>query len=147
MLVIPYRKVQRLTDLTSEEVTDLFTTVQKVQKMLAKNFFRYGDARGRIEDGSFNIAVQDGAESGQTVPHVHCHVIPRTRNPNEGVKGDEIYDRLQGEKGNVGGGLWDSRPKQVGRFPHIEEEDRNPRSAEDMNKEAAFFREQMELVE
>jgi bis(5'-adenosyl)-triphosphatase len=138
--VIPFRPVQRLTDLTTDEVTDIFTLVQKVQKMLAKNYFD-----GKIEDGSFNIAIQDGKESGQTVPHVHCHIIPRTKDSTEG---DGIYDRLQGEEGNVGGGLWDlERPKPIGKFPRIEDEDRKPRSKEDMNKEAVFFKEQMELVD
>jgi bis(5'-adenosyl)-triphosphatase len=114
--------------------------------MLARNYFGPPQTNeGKIKDGSFNIAIQDGKESGQTVPHVHCHVIPRTKDSKEG---DEIYDRLQGEEGNVGGGLWDrERPKQMGKFPRIEDADRKPRSAEDMKKEAAFYREQMLLVE
>lgn len=63
-------------------------------------------------------------------------------------EGDGIYDRLQGEEGNVGGGFWDQqRPIQVGKFPKIEEEDRKPRGKEEMNKEAKFYREQMELVD
>ncbi|CZR62267.1 related to bis(5`-nucleosyl)-tetraphosphatase (asymmetrical) [Phialocephala subalpina] len=146
VLVIPYRAVRRLTDLTTEEVSDLFTTVQRVQKMLAKNYFKNDGAEGKLEDGSFNIAIQDGPESGQTVAHVHCHIIPRTKDSSD--EGDGIYDRLQGEEGNVGGGLWDlKRPTPIGKFPKIEDADRKPRSADDMNKEAAFLREQMELVE
>ncbi|KAH8656151.1 hypothetical protein BGZ60DRAFT_417890, partial [Tricladium varicosporioides] len=39
VLVIPYRPAQRLTDLTQDELTDMFTTVQKVQRMLAKKLF------------------------------------------------------------------------------------------------------------
>ncbi|KAF8859103.1 HIT-like protein [Acephala macrosclerotiorum] len=146
VLVIPYRAVRRLTDLTAEETSDLFTTVQRVQRMLAKNYFKTGDTTGKIEDGSFNVALQDGPEAGQTVAHVHCHIIPRTKDSSG--EGDGIYDRLQGEEGNVGGGLWDlKRPTPIGKFPRIEDADRKPRSADDMNKEAAFFREQMELVE
>ncbi|KAE8444514.1 hypothetical protein EG329_000498 [Mollisiaceae sp. DMI_Dod_QoI] len=146
VLVIPYRAVRRLTDLIPEEVSDLFTTVQKVQKMLARNFFRGNEATGKIEDGSFNIAIQDGPESGQTVAHLHCHIIPRTKDSSG--EGDGIYDRLQGEEGNVGGGLWDlQRPIPIGKFPKIEDIDRKSRSADDMNQEAAFLRKQMELVE
>ena len=143
--MIPYRQAQRLTDLSQDEVTDLFTTVQKVQKMLAKNYFGSANAPGKVEDGSFNITIQDGKWAGQTVAHVHCHIIPRTKGSDEG---DGIYDRLESEEGNVGGGLWDqSRPAQHGKFPRIEDADRKPRSAEDMNKQAASFREQMALVE
>lgn len=145
--MIPYRPVSRLTDLTVDEVTDLFTTVQKVQKMLAKVYFKDGDATGKVDDGSFNVAMQDGPEAGQTVAHVHCHIIPRTRESS--TLGDGIYDKLQGEEGNVGGGLWDSkRPvADVGKFPKIEDADRLPRAPEVMNKEATFFREQMDLIE
>ena len=42
---------------------------------------------GRLENGSFNIAIQDGKEAGQTVPHVHCHIIPRVKE-KDGVKGE-----------------------------------------------------------
>lgn len=144
--MIPYRAVQRLTDLTTDEVLDLFTTVQKVQQMLARNYFKNSDEIGEIEEGSFNIAIQDGQEAGQTVAHMHCHIIPRTKDTAR--EGDGIYDRLQGEKGNVGGGLWDlHRPTPVGKFPQIEDADRKPRSPDDMNKEATFLREQMKLVE
>jgi bis(5'-adenosyl)-triphosphatase len=145
VLVIPFRKVQRITDLTTDEVTDLFTLVQRVQRMLAKTHFGAPGAPGAPEDGSFNVAIQDGKEAGQTVPHAHCHVIPRTKDAEK--EGDELYGRLQGEEGNVGGGLWDmERPKHRGKFPKIEDADRIPRSVEDMNKEAEFYREQMELV-
>lgn len=146
VLVIPYRAVPRFTDLTPAEVTDMFITVQKIQKMLAKQYFKEDGEAGKLEDGSFNVALQDGPEAGQTVAHVHCHVIPRSK-ATSGL-GDGIYDKIQGEEGNVGGGLWDSkRPVPIGKFPKIEDADRHPRSPDVMNKEAAFFREQMELVE
>lgn len=137
VLVIPFRPVQRLTDLTLDEVTSVFTTVQRVQRMLAKVYFTStnNESSNLLEGGSFNIAIQDGKDAGQTVPHVHCHIIPRTRvNENEVGEGDGIYDRLQGEEGNVGGGLWDlsKRPEQVGKFPVIEDEDRRARSKEEM---------------
>lgn len=151
MLVIPYRQVRRLTDLTSEEVADIFGTVQKVQKMLAKQYFKSeSEEVGKILNGSFNVALQDGPESGQTVPHVHVHIIPRPKlREGEEELGDGIYDRLQGEEGNVGGGLWDSsrRPVPTGKFPKIEESQREPRSKEVMDKEADFFRSEMEKVD
>jgi bis(5'-adenosyl)-triphosphatase len=52
VLVIPYRNVPRLTDLTTAEVTDLFATVQKVQKMLARQYFKSEtDSEGKVESG------------------------------------------------------------------------------------------------
>lgn len=148
VLVVPFRPAQHLTDLSRDEVSDLFSTVQKVQKMLARTYFGSSEATltgGKVGDGSFNVAIQDGKWAGQTVPHVHCHVIPRLKGDDAG---DEVYERLESEEGNVGGGLWDRRrPAQHGTLPKIEDSDRKPRSAEDMQKEAAFFREQMALVE
>lgn len=127
MLVIPYQQHQRMTDISPLELSDIFSTTQKVQNMLASHYFPGGD----IKKGSFNIAIQDGPESGQTVPHFHCHIIPRTKDST--VVGDAIYDKLQGELGNVGGGLWDrtvglgERPVQKGKFPKVDDEDRMPR--------------------
>ncbi|KAA8571877.1 hypothetical protein EYC84_001831 [Monilinia fructicola] len=143
VLVIPYKQHPRMTDLSPHELSDIFLTTQKVQKMLASHYFPRED----LKEGSFNVAIQDGPESGQTVPHFHCHIIPRTKEST--VIGDGIYDKLQGEEGNVGGGLWDravelgERPVQKGKFPKVDDEDRLPRSAEEMNQEAALFREQM----
>lgn len=115
--------------------------------MLAKNYFGAPKSNtGKIEDGAFNVAIQDGKLSGQSVPHVHVHIIPRTKDSAD--EGDAIYDRLQGEEGNVGGGLWDQeRPKLAAKFKQIEDGERRIRSKEEMNEEAAFYREQMELVE
>ncbi|KAK1759357.1 HIT-like domain-containing protein [Echria macrotheca] len=119
VLVCPLVPHRRLTDLSLGEITDLFATVQRVQRLLARCFFRNSSSHlGRsgwvteeIENGgSFNIAVQDGPEAGQTVPHVHVHVIPRIKGESEKDgegEGDVLYERMAGEDGNVGGGLWD----------------------------------------
>ena len=55
VLVIPFRPVQRVTDLTPEEVMDLFTSVQKVQRMLARRYFK---PTGEMGEGSFNLAIR-----------------------------------------------------------------------------------------
>ena len=40
-----------------------------------------GEARQQLQDqlhpDGFNVGVNDGVAAGQTVPHVHVHVIPR----------------------------------------------------------------------
>jgi diadenosine tetraphosphate (Ap4A) HIT family hydrolase len=67
VLIIPKRVCPRIVDLTSEEVSDLFATVHKVAPVIERHY--QGD--------SLNIAIQDGASAGQTVPHVHVHILPR----------------------------------------------------------------------
>ncbi|KAJ8409313.1 hypothetical protein AAFF_G00235110 [Aldrovandia affinis] len=42
---------------------------------------------------SLTIAIQDGPEAGQTVKHVHVHVLPRRAGDFE--KNDSVYDELQ----------------------------------------------------
>ena len=101
------------------EVTDLFSTVQVVQRMLGRYYFAAPSTKSDNKKetmhfleagGSFNIAVQDGPEAGQTVGHVHVHVIPRIRDvsaKDAETPSDELYEWMAAEKGNVGGALWD----------------------------------------
>lgn len=67
VLIIPKRVCVRIADLTSEEMSDLFSVVQRVGPVIEKYYG--GDA--------LNIAVQDGKAAGQSVPHVHVHILPR----------------------------------------------------------------------
>ncbi|TPX10505.1 uncharacterized protein E0L32_008555 [Thyridium curvatum] len=197
VLVCPRAPHRRLTDLTPPELTDLMLAVQRVQRALAAHYFpaaagtgatgAAGATGGTPESGSFNIALQDGPGAGQTVAHVHVHVIPRisgaTAKP-AGVEGDKLYEEMAGEEGNVGGALWDrerarararsaaagagagagagaaaqssisnsnsnsnSRPVPGGGFPRIEDEDRVARSMEEMEAEAALFKEVLARIE
>ncbi|KAI1462041.1 HIT domain-containing protein [Annulohypoxylon moriforme] len=154
VLICPRQPHKRLTDLAAAELTDLFQAVQRVQRMLARHYFSASPSNGAPEDGSFNIAIQDGVEAGQTVSHVHVHVIPRIRGATakEGSgPGDRIYQLMAAEEGNVGGALWDrelknfrsrfsERPEAGGKFESIEDSERHPRSAEEMEAEANMFR-------
>ncbi|KAK7712937.1 Dinucleoside triphosphate hydrolase [Diaporthe eres] len=161
VLVCPSRPHKRLTDLSPPEVTDLFATVQRVERMLARHYFPSEKAQTTpsataAPGGSFNIAVQDGPEAGQTVAHVHVHVIPRVRGLSskpEDTAGDELYERMAREEGNVGGALWDrqqsvgARPVPGGAFDRIEDSQREARSMEAMVAEAEMFREALRVME
>ena len=45
----------------------------------------------------FNVGVNDGKDAGQSISHVHVHLIPRrkgdTENPKGGVRGAIPYKR------------------------------------------------------
>ncbi|KAI1774100.1 HIT-like protein [Hypoxylon cercidicola] len=164
VLVCPKKPHHRLTELTAPELTDLFQAVQTVQRMLARYYFSHAwfekhghdtaTADGTPTAGSFNIAIQDGQEAGQTVDHLHVHVIPRIRGETakeEAGPGDQIYEWMAAEDGNVGGALWDreikklrlqlgNRPEPGGGFPSIEDSERHPRTAEVMEAEAEEYR-------
>ncbi len=57
VLVIPTRIVKRFTEMTSEEVSDLFLTTQRIGKLIEQ---LYGAT-------SLTVAIQDGPEAGQSV--------------------------------------------------------------------------------
>ncbi|KAK7418488.1 Dinucleoside triphosphate hydrolase [Neonectria magnoliae] len=138
ILVCPHAPHQRITDLTPEETADLFTTVQLTQRLLARAYF----PRPVPDAGSFSVAVQDGAAAGQTVPHVHVHVIPRQ--PGDLGTPDVVYVKMAGEEGNVGGALWDRemrrRPAPGGGLPRVDDDDRHPRGEEEMLEEAERYK-------
>ena len=131
VLVCPVRVQPRLADLSKDEISDLFTTVTRVQRTLKRVY----------KADAFNVAVQDGEAAGQSVPHVHCHVIPRTQGDPGG--GDKVHEWLEGEEGDVGAHQKEAQnvDKKTGDWP--KDEERKPRSKEDMNKEAAWLREEM----
>ncbi|XP_022538498.1 bis(5'-adenosyl)-triphosphatase [Astyanax mexicanus] len=83
VLVCPLRPVERFRDLRPDEVADLFTTTQRVANVVEQHY----------RASSLTIAIQDGPEAGQTVKHVHVHVLPRRAGDFE--RNDSIYDELQ----------------------------------------------------
>ncbi|KYK59451.1 Bis-triphosphatase [Drechmeria coniospora] len=146
ILVCPRTAHLRLTDLSAAETADLFTTVQRTQRLLGRCYFSPpGDVSA---GGSFTVAVQDGVEAGQTVPHVHVHVIPRTKGDMGASGTDAIYDKMAAEEGNVGGALWDvqRRPSPGGGMARVEDAHRSARTAEQMEAEANRYRALLEDV-
>ena len=131
----PRRITPRLSDLTHTEVTDLFLTVQRVGRMIE-----------RVYDGtSLNVAMQDGADAGQSVPHVHTHIIPRKRADLVDKGGsDIIYDMLEGEEGDIGRQLQERSEVVRPRFPKVADEAREPRNTEQMAEEAQRLAQEME---
>lgn len=80
-LVIPKRHVGSYFDLTEDEVTDIWSMVNDVKKVLDYMY----------EPDGYNIGINVGKAAGQTVPHVHIHVIPRylgdMEDPKGGIRG------------------------------------------------------------
>lgn len=79
-LVIPKRHVGSFFELGEEEVQAMMGLLKKAKANLDKEF----------NPDSYNIGVNDGPQAGQTVPHVHMHLIPRyegdVKDPRGGVR-------------------------------------------------------------
>jgi bis(5'-adenosyl)-triphosphatase len=99
---------------------------------------------------SLNIAVQDGVHAGQSVPHVHTHIIPRKAADLDHHGGtDAVYDLLDGDEGDVGKVFRDAfadseKPRTRTRFPVVDNEERKPRTKEEMHDEAEMLAREME---
>jgi len=122
VMLVPTRVVPLLSDLTEEEYLDLWGSVRTVQAMLGRHYNCPG----------FNVAVQDGPAAGQSVPHVHVHVLPRREGDFE--RNDDVYDELE---------AWAPRENSAckqGRLDVPEDDERRDRTMEEMNAESMIYK-------
>jgi diadenosine tetraphosphate (Ap4A) HIT family hydrolase len=66
-LVIPVRHVASFFDTTAGERTAMLNLIEAAKHQLQVEF----------DPAGYNIGVNDGAAAGQTVGHLHIHLIPR----------------------------------------------------------------------
>jgi len=76
-LVMPRRHVGSFFDATAEELDAIWETVRLVKEEL--------DAE--LHPDGYNIGVNVGEAAGQTVDHLHVHVIPRYEGDMEDPRG------------------------------------------------------------
>ncbi len=81
MLVVPSRHFENYFEAKETEQQELWHTVSQVKDHLQRLY---------APDG-FNLGINAGRAAGQTVMHLHIHVIPRYRgdleDPRGGVRG------------------------------------------------------------
>ena len=96
-LVIPKNHHQKIQDLNKSENEDLFslvhTMIEKVDRLT----------------GSSLVAIHNGKDAGQEIPHVHVHLVPRNKDDSAGPihklfestitmtdsETEEIYNKLK----------------------------------------------------
>ena len=66
VLVIPKKHHQKIQDMSEKENTDLFSLVRLMVSKVDSI------------SGATLIAVHNGKDAGQEVPHVHVHLVPRS---------------------------------------------------------------------
>ena len=80
-LIIPKKHVSNYFELTTNEQSACCFVLNSVQKLIQDKFNPEG----------FNVGINIGEMAGQTISHVHIHLIPRYRGdvnePSGGVRG------------------------------------------------------------
>ncbi|WP_445749858.1 HIT domain-containing protein [Polaribacter sp.] len=80
-LIIPKRHIANYFELSIKEQYAYLLVLNKIKEIVTKRF----------QPDGLNIGVNIGEHAGQTIPHVHIHLIPRYKgdvtNPRGGVRG------------------------------------------------------------
>jgi diadenosine tetraphosphate (Ap4A) HIT family hydrolase len=76
-LVLPRRHVASLFEATDAERHALWKALFRARAALEREFHPDG----------YNLGVNDGATAGQTVMHLHVHLIPRYRGDSDDPRG------------------------------------------------------------
>ncbi|HEX3169838.1 MAG TPA: HIT family protein [Burkholderiales bacterium] len=76
-LVIPKRHVGSFFDTTTEERLALLELIDKAKLELDREF----------HPAAYNLGLNDGPAAGQSIPHVHFHLIPRYEGDRTDARG------------------------------------------------------------
>ncbi|MDX1533095.1 MAG: HIT domain-containing protein [Nitrosopumilaceae archaeon] len=82
-LVIPKKHYEKIQDIPSNENSELFSTVQKIISKVDKL------------TGATLVAIHNGKEAGQEIPHVHVHLIPRSSEDGAGAVHSMFKSEIQ----------------------------------------------------
>jgi len=73
-LVIPKRPYERLDDMPADVSADVFGVLSSIVPAV----------EAAVDAPASTVAVNNGEEAGQEVPHVHWHIIPRFEDDGAG---------------------------------------------------------------
>ena len=76
-LIIPRRHVGSFFEITPDERAALLALLDEARDGLARSH----------QPAAWNIGINDGPAAGQTVPHLHIHLIPRYAGDAEDPRG------------------------------------------------------------
>jgi diadenosine tetraphosphate (Ap4A) HIT family hydrolase len=80
-LIIPKRHCSNYFDLSVEEQSSCWNLMNEVKEFISE----------KLQPDGFNIGINIDGAAGQTIAHVHIHLIPRymgdVRDPKGGVRG------------------------------------------------------------
>ena len=79
-MVLPKVHAENILDLPDEKIEGIFKAVKKVTELLNKS----------LKPDGFTIGINHGKVSGQTIDHLHIHIMPRWFNDGGGSVHDVV---------------------------------------------------------
>ncbi len=76
-LVIPKRHIGSWFDTSEQERSAMLSLLDQAKAIVEKE----------LAPRAYNIGINDGAAAGQTVPHLHMHLIPRFQGDHPDPRG------------------------------------------------------------
>jgi histidine triad (HIT) family protein len=73
-VIVPRRHVATIEEMSRDEAAALFHTVYRLA----------GPVRQALDAAGSTIGINNGAATGQTIPHVHVHIVPRRSDDGAG---------------------------------------------------------------
>jgi diadenosine tetraphosphate (Ap4A) HIT family hydrolase len=86
-LIIPKRHIASFFETSAEEKTALLQLLDEIKAGID----------GEHQPDSYNIGINDGAAAGQTISHLHIHLIPRYQGDVEDPRGSTVGSTGDGE--------------------------------------------------
>ena len=82
-LIIPEKHIKSLFELSEDEIADFFSFARTITSFLCNT---YGA-------DAYDWSLQEGEEAGQSVDHLHLHIIPRK--PADMAEGEQWFNKLK----------------------------------------------------
>jgi len=84
-LVLPKKHFERVNELSQEQFCALFARVHALNRHITS----------KLGATASHISINDGAAANQLIPHVHVHIIPRTRNDSAGFTARKLLRAVE----------------------------------------------------
>jgi diadenosine tetraphosphate (Ap4A) HIT family hydrolase len=79
--IVPKRHVESFFELTDKEIVEAYALIREARKRLIEDY--------DLPDG-YTIGVNEGRAAGQSIEHLHVHLIPRyfgdVKDPRGGIR-------------------------------------------------------------
>lgn len=87
-LVIPKKHSENLEDIAEADLCSIIKTVKKIGKAV----------KNSISPAGYNVGLNNGSGSGQLVPHLHFHVMPRQAGDGHKLWSQGKYEEGEAER-------------------------------------------------